>query len=244
MEHADFVDVILVSDVAHDLLHQILHGHDAGAGPVLIHHHGHLLFSTHQLIEKTIGGLRFRHEISASDEAFFFPEASSGIRPQSENIPRMNDAHDVVQVFPVDQNPRVAIVLDFFDHLPHHALLVHRREIHDGHQHVFHVQLAEREDAAYHLSLENLHVSIALLFHERFEFLPRDERRAFSIACSQPQSGADERADQPNQRIHQQPGAPDDARQQRGELISAILAIPLGNHLAEHHQKRNHEGDR
>ena len=244
MEHTDFVDVILVSDVAHDLLHQILHGHDAGAGPVFIHHHGHLVLSAHQLIEKPVGGLRLRHEVCASDEVFFRLETPGGVGSQPDNVPRVHDADDVVQVLPVDQNPRVAVVLDFFDYLLHRALFLHRGEVHDGHQHVFHVQLTEREDAADHLALENLHVSVALFFHERFEFLPRDERRALPVSPFQPHNGADERADEPDQGIHDQPGAPDDARQHGGEHIGAGLAITLGNHLAEHHEQRDHQGDR
>ena len=60
--------VKLVIDVAHQLLQQVLQGHQSAGPAILIHHHGHVdLFALH-VTEEHVSPHRLRHEVGRAQQ--------------------------------------------------------------------------------------------------------------------------------------------------------------------------------
>ena len=184
--------VVLVEDVAHDLLDEVLERHEAGHGAALVHDDRHVEPAAPHLAEEVLGTLELGHEdrgaqITAHLERLFFRVRDV------EEILHVEDPDDVVGVLPKDRIAAVAM-------LAAHGLdLLEGRgdrqedDARAGHHRLPDRRLPEREDRVQKLALlaleaallpgevdDALHVLVGdvrrLVGAERAEDPPRDGR--------------------------------------------------------------------
>ena len=150
----------LVVDVAHNLLQQILHSHEAGGAAVLVHHNGQVDLPALHVAEELIGAHRLGHEIGRAQQ---LPHrAGGGFAGVEQPIAGVQDADDVIGVLLIHRETGQAGGLDGLRDLL-------RRVVHPQHHHVgavdHHVpggHVVKFEDVLDHLLLTGLDGALLL----------------------------------------------------------------------------------
>ena len=103
------LDVVLVADLADDLLEQILERHQAGSPAVLVHHDRHLHLLPLELLEELGDALGLRHEGGRAHQR---GERRRRAGREVDQVLHEDDAEDVVQVLLVDGETGVLLLAE------------------------------------------------------------------------------------------------------------------------------------
>ncbi len=142
---------MFVPDVADDLLDQVLQGHQPSGAPVLVHHDGDVHLAPLELLHQAVHLHGFGDEIRLAQDVVEHDEVA--VLPDRQQVPGVDDAHDVVPVGLVDRQAGIAglyrEVHDGFDG----RLEVDRHHIRPGDHDVPNPLVRELEDGPDHLVL-------------------------------------------------------------------------------------------
>ena len=152
--------VEFVVDVAHDLLQQILHGHQAGGAAVLVNDDGQVNLPALHIPEELVGAHRLGHKVGRPEQ---LPHRL-GLRPAGidEPLPGAEQADDVVGVLLIDREPGQAGGL--YGGLDLLGRVVHPQHLHVGavNHHVLGGHVVKLEDVLDHLFLAGLDGALLL----------------------------------------------------------------------------------
>ena len=150
---------MLVPDLAHQLLQDVLHGQQALGAAVLIHHDGHVglffLQRPQQQAQVRIGGGIVDRRDAAGDVAL--APVAGGVE-----VLLMDHAHDVIHVLVVHRQAGVAALSEHGGDLLHGGRVLHRHDVHSGRQDVPGLQVAELDGGADQLALVLVQTSLVL----------------------------------------------------------------------------------
>ena len=105
------LDVVLVADLADDLLEHVLDGHQAGGAAVLVDDDRHLHLPALHLLEQLGHALALGHEVRRPHQR----RHRIGVAPparQHQQVLDEDDADDVVEVVAVDRDARVLLLAE------------------------------------------------------------------------------------------------------------------------------------
>ena len=230
---------MLVPDLAHQLLHDVLHGDNALGAAVLVHHHGHVglfhLERAQQMVHPGVGG----GVVDGGDTALQVRLApvAGGVE-----VLFVDHAHNVIQAVLIHRQAGVAALGEHGAHLVHGGVPGHGGDLHAGGKDIAHLQVAELDGRADQLALVLVQTALVLrLRHHGDELLFGDARVV---------GGADDTAEQAlplgeqevQRRQHRQQH-PQQRGRGHGKGLGALLGDGLGGYLAEdQHGHRQHHG--
>ena len=223
----------LVVDVAHNLLQQILHSHEAGGAAVLVHHNGQVDLPALHVAEELIGAHRLGHEIGRAQQ---LPHrAGGGFAGVEQPIAGVQDADDVVGVLLIHRETGQAGGLDGLRDLL-------RRVVHPQHHHVgavdHHVpggHVVKFEDVLDHLLLTGLDGAFLLadVHHHADALLRYLIVLLVGVDMYQTQHGICGDSQQPDERPHDGGQERHHPAGEAGHLLALLHGHPLGYQLAE-----------
>ena len=227
---------MLVPDVAHQLLQDVLHGHDTQGATVLIQHHGQMGLVGLQLTEQIVDALTLMDEQGRRDQ---FLQGLVGKTLGGKHVLGMENAHDLVDALLVNQQTGEAGLLEDLTDLLHGSLDVKALQIHAVGQDILGLLLGEVDgvteqvallvvDGALLLNLLHQHEQ---LFLGHFVVSLDTEDLGYQL-CPQRENEADGNED-PNKELHE-------GGREHGESLGAVLGDGLGGDLTEH---QHHNGD-
>ena len=113
------VEVVLVADLAHDLLEHVLQRNQAGGAAELVHHDGHVRRAPLEVPELSVQRLGFRHDRGRSHQLLPAPLALAGRKAHHERdqVLDVQDAHQVVWGAVVHREARVLPAAEHIEHL-------------------------------------------------------------------------------------------------------------------------------
>ena len=143
--------IILVVDLAHDFLQDILQRHNTTGATKLVHHNGNVHLVLLEFAQQVVNLLRLRHEIRRTNQRLPFEVVT--LRQVGQQVLDIQNASDIVLRVLIDGNTRVVIV--------HHALqhlFVGRRRIQVNHilttrHHLLHRFVAKAHNTLQYLLL-------------------------------------------------------------------------------------------
>ena len=100
------VGVVLVLDLAHDLLQDVLQRHDAGRAAELVHHHGEVARPPLEVAQLAVERLALGHERRRPDQRGPLPRRRMAVQ-RVQHVLGVEDAGDVVGMSVVDEEPGV-----------------------------------------------------------------------------------------------------------------------------------------
>ncbi len=100
-------EVVLVLDLADDLLEDVLQGHDALHRAVLVDHERHVLVLRPELREQRGEILRLRHEVGLAEEILDHDVVDAPLVERREQVADVEDSDDLVDGLAVGGIPRV-----------------------------------------------------------------------------------------------------------------------------------------
>ena len=233
--------VVLIPDLAHQLLQDILHGQQALGAAVLVHHDGHvglfLLQRPQQEPQLRVGGGVVDRRDAPGDAAL--PVVAGGVE-----VLFMDDAHDVVHVLVVHRQAGVAALREGGGDLLHGGGVLHRHDVHPGGEDVPGLQVAELDGGADQLALVLVQAALVLRLGHHGDQLLLGDAGVLGGAEDQVQQllplGEEE-----VQRPQDQQEHPEYGGGEHGKALRMLLGQALGGDLAEdqHHQRQHHRGD-
>ena len=213
--------VVLVLDVADDLLDQVLEGHEAAHRAVLVHHHGHVRAPLLQLLQQLADLLRLRHEVHGVED--LADHDGLALLEEAQRVLDVDDADHVVDRVLVHREARVAALDDERADLGRGRVDVEGEDLGAGHHHLADRRVGELEHAVddLHLGLLEDPLLAALLDHV-LDLLLGDERpRARVPDAEDAQDDARGRGEEGD---HPPRGALHGA-ERAGERASAIVSV-------------------
>ena len=146
--------VVLVADLADDLLQHVLQGDDPGGASVLVDHDHHVgLFEAH-LVEQLVDLLLLRHGVDGPQQALD-PEliGTGAAHENAEQVLGVDQPDDVVDVLLVDRKPGMALALDDLGDLLQAGALLDGDHVGAGDHHLADQLVADLDDRLDHLPL-------------------------------------------------------------------------------------------
>jgi hypothetical protein len=150
----------LVLDIADDLLEQILQRHDSRGRAVLVDDDGHVLARAAELGEQRPQVFRLRYDVRRAHEIL---ERDGPVRlavDRCDDVPHVDDAHDVVQRVAVDRIPGVRRLEHRRHRLLRHELERYADDVRARDHDVRDLLLGEVEDLVEHLAFVLLDLSV------------------------------------------------------------------------------------
>ena len=147
--------LIVLVDIAYDLLNQVLHGHHTTDTAVLIHDDGHLVVVLLHLLEDCIRLHVLRDEVGGLDELpdIHVIEASLLLCLDGKVL-HADHADDVVDIFLIDRDPAVAGCQQLVDIFIHRNQQIHCHHILAIHHDLPDSLIVEGEDGCDHFLLD------------------------------------------------------------------------------------------
>ena len=229
--------VVLVPDLAHQLLQDVLHGDDAHGPAVAVRHDGHVdLLAAHNAEELVdLGAL--------VDEVGLVQEAAQvGLLPLLKVLPHeaadLQDADDVVHAVLIDRDAAVAGGLHLGEDLLQRVVHVDGLHVHPGGEDALRRQIAEGQGGMHEIPL--LRVQVALVRHvldDVVELVLGDGDLAVALgeaARELTDLGKDE--GNGRQQVHEEHQG---GRRAQGQPEAVLLGDALGQHLTH---EEDHEG--
>ena len=203
--------IILIQDIAHNLLQDILHGHQPVCLPVFIHNHNHLLLSGLHLPEQLINIPGPRNKYRLPHQPFQVPERPAVIacvRMVTQGIFQMQDTDDMVNILLID---RIAAVISLHHKgdgiLQRHIRVNGHYALPVGHD-ILSFLVSELEDVGNHLRLAGLDDSLLMAFVHHIDdlFFRHVRLTGIPVYAEYPQNPLGGNPDQPckgHQHLHQ-----------------------------------------
>ena len=225
---------ILILQIAHEGLDQIMHGDDTGHAAVLIDDDGVVLPCALHRREKIRHLHVLRHEERLVDRIFH--DISTRLIRQAEIVLRIEYTDDIVIILTTDRIDRIAMAVDRLPPLTVRVLEIQHRHIRTVRADILHGQVVKLEDVLDHLVLDGFdrallgtliqHQLDILLGHLLLDILWSDAQHAqYTIG----RSGKKPYERGENRRCQLQ-----DAGDAECDLLGIGLCQPLRNQLAEH----------
>ena len=143
--------VVLISDLANNLLDNILHGDDARRSPILIDNDRKVGFLAPEFVEEVPNSLGLRNEVRGPakvlDCKFLF-----FVEPQREQILGVDNADDVVKVLSVNRDSGMAGLNDGLQELLLRAIVSHGDNMDSGNHDFASDGLLQLENALDHVA--------------------------------------------------------------------------------------------
>src|SRR6478672_3696915 len=160
LDHLGLLDVVLIGDLADQLLEQVLERHDPGDRPVLVGHERLVVLLLLHLSQQVGGLLRFRHEVGGAHDV-----GQRHVHPplmeRLQHVLGEHHADDVVEILVEDRDPGVAVLEHQRLHVAQRARILARDDIGTGHHHLARDGVAELEDRVDQLLLFLLDLALA-----------------------------------------------------------------------------------
>ena len=140
------LDVVLVDDLPHDLLEEVLQGDEAGGAAVLVDDDRHVELVLLHLPEELGHLLLLRHEHRRPHQ---LPQGAVGavaLPGAADDVLQVDEAEDVVRALPVGRQPGVAGVDGLLQGLVDAGIGLHADHVGAGHHDLPHDGVAELED--------------------------------------------------------------------------------------------------
>ena len=228
--------VVLVPDVADQLLQDVLHGDDAQSAAVLVQNHGQVGLVGLQVTEQIVDTLALMDVDGRGDELF---QGLVGQTLGGEDILGVDNAHDLIDAVLVDQETGEAGLLKELADLLHGGLDVKALQIHAVGEDVLGLLLGEVDGVAEQISLLVVDGALLLnLLHQHEQLLLRhlvvglDTEDLGHQLRPQGEDTAEGNED-PHKELHE-------GGREHGKALGAVLGDGLGGDLAEH---QHHYGD-
>ena len=150
----DLVGVVLVVDLADDLLEDVLEGDDPRGAAELVHHHGEVAGSALEVAELAVERLALGHERRRPDQGG--PRPASVARPRcGQHVLGIQHAGHGVGMAVEDEEPRMLGAPAAVSSTWSRSVATSTRDDVDARRHdLGHGRLGQREDADQHLALE------------------------------------------------------------------------------------------
>ena len=194
--------VVLVADVAHDLLEDVLDRHDAHGPAVLVDDHGHRLAALLHLQQQIVGGLAGGHvEELPEGRADGLGGRGGQLLQDIEGIDHTDDVDDIA---PVDGESGEARLVDESSGIPEGRLVLEGRHIGDRHHDPARARLGEIEDALHHDFLRALDIGVRRFLQQKIleTVLGNVRQGSFPpLACQDVDGAAGDLRDQKHQGV-------------------------------------------
>ena len=221
--------VVLVPDVAYQLLQDVLHGDDTQRTAVLVQHHGQVGLVGLEVAEQVVDALTLMDEQGRGDQLLqgLVGEALGG-----EDVLGMEDAHDLVDAVLVDQQTGEAGFLEELTDLLHGGLDVEALQIHAVGQDILGLLLGEVDGVAEQVALLVVDGALLLdLLHQHEQLLLGHLAVGLNTEDLGHQLGpqGEEEAEgneDPDEELHE-------GRREHGKALGAILGDGFGGDLTE-----------
>ena len=150
-QHRQLFHVVLVLDIADDLLDQVFDGHQSVTPAELVDHHRHMNACHAHLQEQVAHPHRRRHEQKPPHDV---AEGERLVRaPEGQQIADMDHADDVVERFAEDRQPRMARRAHCLDHAGERRRLLDGDDVGARHHDAADPKFAEVEHIKEHRAL-------------------------------------------------------------------------------------------
>ena len=221
--------VVLIPDVAHQLLQDVLHGDDTQSTAVLVQHHGQMGLVGLEVAEQVVDALTLMDEQGRGDQLL------QGLVSQSlgsEDVFGMNHAHDLVDAVLVDQQAGEAGLLEELTDLLHRGADLKALQIHAVGQDILGLLLGEVDGVAEQVALLGVDGALLLdLLHQHEQLLlghfgvGLDAEDLGHQLCPQGEEEAEGNED-PDKELH-------DGSREHGKALGAVLGDGFGGDLTE-----------
>jgi len=164
----DLVLVVLVVDLADDLLQDVLDRHQAGHAAVLVDHDRHVVARKPELLEQDVEALGFRNHHRGPDE--LRQRLRRGVLGERlQQVLGQQDAEDLVALLAIDREPGVTAVDDDLQHLVQAEVDRQRDHLRARDHHVADLLLGHRDRALDHRQCVGRQQAAGLGFAQAFE---------------------------------------------------------------------------
>ena len=228
--------VMLVPNVAYQLLQNVLHGDDTQSAAVLIQYYGQMGLIGLQVAEQIVDALALMDEQGRGNELI---QSLIGETFGGEYVLGVDDAHDLVNAVLVDQQAGEAGLFKELSDLLHGGLHVEALEVNAVGEDILGLQLGEVDGVAEKVALLGVDGSLLLnLLHQHEQLLLRH----FGVGlhtedfghqfCPQGEQGA-EGDEEPDEHLHE-------GSREHSKALGAVLGDRLRGDLTE---DQHHYGD-
>ena len=121
--------VVLVLDVAHNVLHQILQGDEPGGAAVLVQHNGNLHLALGHLGEQLAALFRLRHKVGRPHQVGDFDKLRHRAAHIGQQVLDVADAHHSVDVLVVHRHAGAAVLHGGLHHLGDGVRVLHGNDV-------------------------------------------------------------------------------------------------------------------
>ena len=230
---------MLIPDLAHQLLQDVLHGDDAAGAAVLIHHHGHVGLGLLELGEEMADGLALQGEDHGGEE---LREGLLRDALADVEVLLVEDAQDIVDAVPVDDEAGVAGLSEEPRNLLPAGLQGDGRQVHPVDEDVPGLPVRELDGVFQQLPLAVVDAALLLdLLHQHQKF-----RLGEAALRPQPEKAGEQALPLGEEEVQRGEGPHQKAQHRGGEAGEALGAVPchaFGRDLAEdQHRQRHHHG--
>ena len=230
---------MLIPDLAHQLLQDVLHGDDAAGAAVLIHHHGHVGLGLLELGEELADGLALQGEDHGGKELRegLFRDALADVE-----VLLVQHAQDIVDAVPVDDEAGVAGLGEARCDLLPAGLQGDGRQVHPVDEDVPGLPVCELDGVFQQLPLTAVNAALLLDLLHQHEKLRLGE----AALRPQPEKAGEQTLPLGEEEVQRGEGPHQEAQHGGGEAGEALGTVPghaLGGNLAEdQHRQRHHHG--
>ena len=228
--------VVLVPDVAYQLLQDVLHGDDAQGTAVLVQDNGQVGLIGLKVAEQVVDALALMDEQGRGDELIqgLIGEALGG-----EHVLGVDDADDLINAVLVDQQAGEAGLLKELTDLLHGGLHIEALQVYAVGEDILGLQLGEVDGVTEQVALLGVDGALLLdLLHQHEQLLlghlgvGLDAEDLGHQLGPQGEQGAEGNED-PDEELHE-------GGREHGKTLGAVLGHGFGGDLAE---DQNHHGD-
>ena len=201
------LDVVLVADLADDLLEQILDGHEAGRAAVLVHDDRNLRLLPLELLQELRHPLGLGHDDRRPDDRRDRP-AHRPPRPSATRSLMNTKPGDVVEALLEDRKPRVFLLAEERPQFADRRLLGNGDDVGPRRHHLAHERVAEVHDALEQPALLALDEPFVLGRRRRRPCAPRSLAVSCGLVPHRPGLGLRRRAATPGAGVIQRVSGP------------------------------------
>src|SRR6478735_4501265 len=190
----DLLRVVLVRDLADDLLEDVLDRHQAGGAAVLVDDDGDVLSHRLHLREQRVDGLGVGHEVRRAHHLVdALRELHVGcLEVAAHDVLEVGDADDVVEVLADDRHPGEAAAQEERERLAQVLVTLDVDDVGARHHHLTRDRVAELEHVVDHLPLARLDQRRRLRHVDQLAELGLRRERAFPEALARGERVADQ----------------------------------------------------
>ena len=228
--------VMLIPDLAHQLLYDVLQGGNTLGAAVLIHHHGHvglvLLEDAQQLGDLGVSG-------GVKDRRFQIGQVRLAAIAGGIEVLLMDDADDVVNAVVINRQTGVAALHKQGGRLLHGCVVLHRYQVHPGSENLGHLQIVKLDGIADEIALVLVQTALVLrLVHHAHQFFFGNT--VLSAVAEHQGQQALPLGKQEVKRSKEQYEHPQERGRKHGKGLRVFLGQALGGNLAEN---QDHDGE-